>query len=416
MSFTMTKDETLNQVNRRQIILIAGAAFAGAALLFMLWYLFVRVSFAPAFTGLKSTEAAAIVGELERVKTPYRLTDGGATILVPADAIDVTRVSILSSDLPLRGAVGFELFNKTDMGLSEFAQKINYQRALQGELARTIMALDKVDAARVHLSLPESGIFQRDRQVAKASITIATKAGATVDADVVSGIQQLVASAVPDLAVANVAVLDARGRLLNAVSPPALAPQDEHRTALEQVYVGKIRSAINASGLAMPMIIDVISFENFASVSNGDDLGEGGLTQSSTRKGPLKVSIELTAEPGPSVRERLLAAARQAIRFDASLGDVISIDINASRNTASPARIPTQAPVAAAQPLSMPDSSVAAFSFWPVLAGLMLVFLSLVGWRWSSRGNRWSPNERDAFAARLKVLLEEDARDAQPSR
>jgi flagellar M-ring protein FliF len=415
MSFAMTTGDTLKQANRRQIILIAGAALAGTALLFALWYLVVRVPYVPAFSGLKSTEAVSIVGELDRLKTPYRLADDGATVLVPSDKVDATRVKILGGDLPIKGAVGFELFNKTDMGLSEFAQKINYQRALQGELARTIMALDEVDTARVHLSLPESGIFQRDRQRAKASITITTKAGAIVDDDAVSGIQHLVASAVSDLQAENVAILDARGRLLNSVAPTDQAPQDERRSALEQVYAGTLRSAIAASGLTMPMTIDVISFEN--SVSSPMSVSNTGRsTPLGARKWPLKISIGLTAEPGPLVRERLLTAARQAVEFDSALGDVIAIEINAVRPAPLSGRLPVPSPVPAALPSSAPDATVPAHLFWLIIAGVLLVLLGLFAWRsWEKRAVIWSPNEREAFAARLKALLEEDARHAQRS-
>jgi flagellar M-ring protein FliF len=415
MSFAMTTGDTLKQANRRQIILIAGAALAGAALLFALWYLVVRVPYVPAFSGLKSTEAVSIVGELDRLKTPYRLADDGATVLVPSDKVDTTRVKILGGDLPIKGAVGFELFNKTDMGLSEFAQKINYQRALQGELARTIMALDEVDTARVHLSLPESGIFQRDRQRAKASITITTKAGAIVDDDAVSGIQHLVASAVSDLQAENVAILDARGRLLNSIAPTDQAPQDERRSALEQVYAGTIRGAITATGLTMPMTIDVISFEN--SVSSPTSVSNAGRsTPLGARKWPLKISIGLTAEPGPLVRERLLAAARQAVEFDSVLGDVIAIEINAVRPAPLSGRLPVPSPVPAALPSSAPDATVPAHLFWLIIAGVLLVLLGLFAWRsWEKRAVIWSPNEREAFAARLKALLEEDARHAQRS-
>ncbi len=417
MTFTMTTGDILKQANRRQIMLIAGAALAGAALLFTLWYFIVRVPYVPAFTRMKSADAVSIVGELDRLKTPYRLADDGTTVLVPSDKVDATRINILGSDLPIKGAVGFELFNKTDMGLSEFAQNINYQRALQGELARTIMALDEVDTARVHLSLPESGIFQRDRQLAKASITITTKAGTVVDDAAVGGIQQLVASAVLDLQAENVAILDSRGRLLNSVAPTVQTqtPQEERRSALEQVYSATIRGAINAAGLTMPMTVDVISFEDFASSSIGGDADAGGLTPPKGRKGPLKISIILTAEPGPPVRERLLAAARRAVGFDSALGDVISINVAAPRGGSLPGRWPVQAVVPIALPSTVPSSAWSSVLVWPIIAGVLLVLSGLLAWwAWTKRSGS-SPNEREAFAARLKALLEEDARHAQRS-
>src|SRR5580692_9338560 len=138
----MSYIETFRQASRSRQVLIAGAAFAVFLLIGTVVYLvFVRVPYSPLFTDVRPAEAASIVAQLDKTKTPYRLTNGGATILVPANLVDATRLSVMSDDLPLKGMVGFELFNKSDMGLTEFAQKIDYQRALQGELARTIMTL-----------------------------------------------------------------------------------------------------------------------------------------------------------------------------------------------------------------------------------------------------------------------------------
>jgi flagellar M-ring protein FliF len=403
--------KSFKQPGVRQLFLIGGGALVGAAVLFALWYLVLRVPYVSAFSDLKSSDAAAIVSELDRLKTPYRLTNDGATILVPSDKVDATRMNIMGGDLPLKGAVGFELFNKTDMGLSEFAQKINYQRALQGELARTIMALEEIDTARVHLSLPESGIFQRDRQIAKASVAISKKAGMLVDADVVSGIQQLVASAVPDLQAANVAILDARGRLLSEIEPTPIlqSPRDERRSALEQMYAAKIRGSIGAAGVVMPMTVDVTSFENFA-VNDNDFAQEGAAPRARTT--PLRVSIGMPAEPAPLVRERLLVAVRQAVGFDASLGDVIAINIVALPG--KPVRAPSQIPAASstAVPPLMAARSWSIGMFLPVVAGLALILLGGIGWRLWSRRDAWVPGETEAFAARLKTLLEEDARNA----
>ena len=127
-------------------------------------WLLTRPKYEVLFRDLRPADAATIVDQLEKNKTPYRLDDGGATILAPAARIDETRLAIMGADLPLKGTVGFELFNKSDMGLTEFAQRINYQRALQGELSRTLMTIDAVDTARVHLTLPEPSIFRADRK------------------------------------------------------------------------------------------------------------------------------------------------------------------------------------------------------------------------------------------------------------
>lgn len=168
------------------------------------------------FTGLAEQDASTMVAELDRMKIPYRLEDGGRRILVPQELVHKTRLQLVGKNLPLHGAVGFEIFNNTDFGMTEFAQKVNYQRALQGELTRTIMSLNEVQAARVHLVLAESSIFRRDQNRSKASVTVALKPGHTLAREQVSGIQRLVAAAVAGIDAADVTVLDQKGITLSS--------------------------------------------------------------------------------------------------------------------------------------------------------------------------------------------------------
>jgi flagellar M-ring protein FliF len=406
--------------SRRQIMLIGTAALGGALLLFLLWYFLLRTPFAPAFTGINTTDALTITQELDRLKTPYELADDGTTILVPQDKVDEARVSILGSELPLKGAVGFELFNKTDMGLTEFAQKINYQRALQGELARTIMALDQIETARVHLSLPEEGIFEQDRRPAKASITVATKIGGTIDGNVVRGIQQLVAAAVPDLQAANVAVLDAGGRLLSpdvsTLAEVAETPEQQRRLEFERGLASKIEDAIRAAGVAIPLEVKVTALRDFAEeVDVGLDAaapeGDDALAaQAERRDNPVNVQLQLAAMPGRAIQDKLLTAARGAIDYDQSLGDVVSIQINPMVGDWSAGQ--TAQPVVRKGPAQEADASAfGSIPMWPIFLGLGLLALVVVVWLLRRRANApLSVDEKQAFADRLKSLLEEEAR------
>lgn len=163
------------------------------------------------FAHLSASDAAVFVAELDRLKQPYELSDGGTTILVDRSVVHATRLKLLGKDLPLHGAVGFELFNTSDAGMTEFAQKVNYQRALQGEITRTILSMEEVAAARVHLVLPEEGLFRREQARAKASVTLTLRNGRTLQAPQVAGIQRLIASAVPGVAVQDVTIVDNRG-------------------------------------------------------------------------------------------------------------------------------------------------------------------------------------------------------------
>lgn len=170
------------------------------------------------FSELDAQDASAIVSELERMKVAHRLQDEGRTILVEKNDVYPTRLKLMSKGVNLRGTVGFELFSDSDFGMTEFAQKINYQRAMQGELARTIMALEEVRAARVHLVIPESGLLHRGESHGKASITITTRPGRALQPAQVLGIQRLVAAAVPQIEPAAVTILDSRGVALNAAA------------------------------------------------------------------------------------------------------------------------------------------------------------------------------------------------------
>lgn len=163
------------------------------------------------FSDLDAKDAATIVGELERMKVAYRLEEGGKSILVDKDAVYKTRLKLMGKGVNLRGTVGFEIFNNTDFGTTEFAQKINFQRALQGELARTIMDIDDVKFARVHLVMPESGLFKKNNVKPKASISVIMRGDRQLGQEQVLGIQRLVAAAVPEIDASAVTILDQRG-------------------------------------------------------------------------------------------------------------------------------------------------------------------------------------------------------------
>ena len=156
-----------------------------------------------------------MTAELDKQKIPYRVDEGGSTILVDKAQVHETRIKLMGKELPLQGAVGFELFNNTDFGMTEFAQKINYQRALQGELTRTILSLAEVSDVRVHLALPEQGLFKQATSKAKAAITLTLRQGKSLRPEQVFGIQHLVAAATPGMTPADVTVVNHQGIALS---------------------------------------------------------------------------------------------------------------------------------------------------------------------------------------------------------
>ena len=167
------------------------------------------------FRDLRESDAAEITTALSQMQVPYRLADEGKTILVPDEQVYDTRMKLVSQGVPKGGSVGFELFKDSDYGVTEFAQRVNFQRALQGELERTISSLTEVTSARVHLTIHHAGLFEHDQETSKASVTIDLRPTKHLDAREVVGVQRLVASAVEGLVPESVVVLDDKGVVLS---------------------------------------------------------------------------------------------------------------------------------------------------------------------------------------------------------
>lgn len=178
-----------------------------------------RTDYGVLFSQLNESDAASVVAELKKQKIPYRLADGGATVEVPAASVYDTRLSLFSSGLPLSGGVGFEIYDHQGYGLTEADQRVEYQRALQGELARTIDSLEGVKYARVQLVIPPQTIFKSDREPPSAAISLVLVPGMSLTSAQVEGIQRMVAASVAGLTPAAVVVNDQRGITLSAVNP-----------------------------------------------------------------------------------------------------------------------------------------------------------------------------------------------------
>ncbi len=202
----------------------------------------------PLFTDLSFEDSVAIVKDLERQGIAYELKNDGAIILVPKDRVPRLRMKLAESGLPKGGGIGYEIFDKSDaLGATSFVQNINHLRALEGELARTIRALDRVQAARVHLVLPERPLFARDRADASASIVLRVRG--ELEQQQVRAIRHLVASAVSGLKPERVSVVDEAGRLLadGARSDAPLGVSiDERQVAYERRLREQIEGIVNS--------------------------------------------------------------------------------------------------------------------------------------------------------------------------
>jgi flagellar M-ring protein FliF len=234
---------------RAKFGLAAGAALILALTVVLAIWIY-RPSYQVLFAELAPGDAAAMTAELERMKVPFQLADGGNTILVPKDAVYKTRLKLMGNDIPLRGAVGFEVFNNADFGMTEFVQKVNYQRAIQGELTRTIMAIENIQSARVHLAVPEQGLFKKATTKPKASVTVTMKPRKSLTPEQTAGIQRLVAASVPDITAADVTILDQHGVALTRVAQgetglEAAGTQLDSKKSAEEYLLRKVTQVLD---------------------------------------------------------------------------------------------------------------------------------------------------------------------------
>ncbi len=234
------------------------------------------------YANLSETDAGSVVNWLKGQKIPYQLKNNGKNIWIPADKLYETRLDLAASDLPTGGGVGFEIFDKQSFALTDFVQKVNYTRALQGELSRTITSLAPVETTRVHLALPEKRLFENQQKQATASIILTLVAGRTLDKEQVQGIIHLVAGSVTGLNPEDVKVIDASGKVLSSndkenseqnVSLHMLAFQQEVEQRMEFRALELLDKTLGAdkSMVRVTATLDFAKVEKTQELFDGDD-------------------------------------------------------------------------------------------------------------------------------------------------
>ena len=238
------------RLSPRQRLTVGLAFFGvlGAVLGLVLWA--GRPEFSLLYGDLNPESAARIVDALKEAGVPYKLSRGGTAVLVPRDKVYELRVELAGKGMLSGGTVGYELFDRRNFGTSEFVQKVNYKRALEGELARTIQGMAEISYARVHLALPEERLFKEDQEEPSASIVVAVKPGARLGPRQVAGIQNLVAGSVEGLRPERVIVLDIYGNVLSEMqdetSPTGMAAsQMELRQRVEAYLTRKAQTMLD---------------------------------------------------------------------------------------------------------------------------------------------------------------------------
>jgi flagellar M-ring protein FliF len=204
-----------NRLTRRQRLSVGAAVVGTMALMGTLVYFGSQTEYGVLFSDLKQADAQAIIEQLKASNVPYRLAGGGATISVPSERVPELRLQMASSTLT-GGHVGFDIFDRNNFGATDFSQKVNYQRALEGELARTLEGLDEVETARVHITPPRESVFAEKKEKGKASVVLRMRQARELSRERTDAIVNLVASSAEGLDPADVTVMDNRGRLLSA--------------------------------------------------------------------------------------------------------------------------------------------------------------------------------------------------------
>lgn len=292
-----------------QKVLILIVVLAAAAAVVGLVTMVNQPSYATLFTNLKPEDASKIVEKLKERKVPYTLDDGGKTIMVPKQQIYDLRLSLAGEGLPLSSVIGYEIFDRTNLGVSDFIQKINYRRALEGELARTILQIEEVEAARVHIVVPQKALFKEDAKVATASVILKLKSAKPPKRETIQGIAHLVASSVEGLEASNVSIVDARGVLLSEnVKSNSLSALTSTQYEMQQ----KIESYLAQKA---QMLLDGVLGSGNSVVQVNAELNFRQIERTQEQYDPEKTAVrsEQTTDEKTSVRDSVQPSTRSNV-------------------------------------------------------------------------------------------------------
>ncbi|WP_084182980.1 flagellar basal-body MS-ring/collar protein FliF [Nevskia soli] len=314
----------------------AAAVVAVVAFIAVAAYWVLNPDFIPLFDGAAPEDSASLVADLESLHAPYKIDSKTGAVLVPQERRDELRVKVAEHGTAQRNPVGFELFNNSDFGMTEFSQRINYERGLEGELTRTIMSLDGVRYARVHLVLPESTLFRKGEDQAKASVTLMTRPDHGLPEAQIKGIRRLVAAAVPGLKPDAVSIHDYRGvdlastdsgasesnpvrervrdeeavearlaakvyDLLRAIFPPgSVAVSVDVRLRMD-----KISSSRQETSLEAPKSTELSQLHNELSGTSADPAGDGAKADNSNPLAALAVHADAIVHRGSQYSEQI---------------------------------------------------------------------------------------------------------------
>ena len=238
------------KLSAQQKMLIGAIVIVTFVLIGFVMYLFNQTNYAPLFSNLDTKDQSGIVDYLDGAKVPYKITDNGKTIQVPQDQVYKLRLKLASKGLPNSGVIGYELFDNNNLGMSNFMQKLNYKRALEGELAKTLSEMSGVKSARVQIVIPEKSVFKDEQKKPTASVALQLTGNSDLSANSVKAVQHLVASSIEGMNPNDVTVLDTQGHLLSRQEDDSPLPysgskQYEMKRNIEKYLAHKAQSILD---------------------------------------------------------------------------------------------------------------------------------------------------------------------------
>jgi len=344
-----------NKLSMQQKMLIGGAILLTIVMLGVLVFFLNEPNYSVLYSGLAEEDASKVVDELTAEKVPYKIEDNGRTIKVPKDKLYETRLSLAGKGIPGSGVIGYELFDKNTMGMSEFMQKLNYKRALEGELARTIMQQEGIEGVRVHIVIPQKSVFKSEEKPPTASVVLKLKHSYEPDKGTVTAIVNLVASSVEGLQPGKVTLLDSRGRLLSKDfedNPVAFssAKQYEMKQSVENYLAAKAQTILdNVVGYGNSMIqvnADInfdqiektmetfdpesqvaVSEQTIKSENNGNQRGDSTAqtNENSTTNYEISKSVEKVLQGSGNIIRLSVAAVVNDVAKEVNKGDKTDI-------------------------------------------------------------------------------------------
>jgi len=309
--FSQLKTTFFNLNRGKQITLITLFLGSLAGFIFLMSWSG-KSEFQPLFAQLDPEEAGIILARLKEQKIEYRLASNGTTILIPQEHIDEIRMQMASEGLPRSGGIGFEIFNDTKLGMTEFAQNVNYQRALQGELSRSINRIGEVESSRVHIVMPEKSLFIEEEEPATASVVLNLRPGKWLSQSQINGIVHLVSSSVARLKPENVTVVDQNGKLLAGVKNDSSfgnlsSDQLEYQNRVEKNLETRVRTMLESALGEDKAIVRLSCSFDFKSREKTEELylPENRVVRSEQSLNESSTNPELVPQGIPGVRSNL---------------------------------------------------------------------------------------------------------------